>query len=117
MVSTTQRGNYYKKKTQRYYQNLGYTVELCEFITTRPISKNKVIYEKRDVFASDLIATNEKEILFINSKHFTSEKSKQVQIKQAEKKYSYFKIPNYAKKLLVFWELRNKIPDIIEVKI
>ena len=27
----------------------------------------------------------------------------------------YFKIPKYAKKLLVFWELRNKIPDIIEV--
>jgi len=113
MTSTTKRGNYYKVKSKEYYQALGYTVELTEFVTTRFIGKAKPIYVKKDVLKSDGIAYNEKEFILWNSKHtttgsITNEKS------SGKKDYATIKVPHFIKKHLIIWQPRQK-PIIIEV--
>lgn len=115
MASTTSRGNYYKKKTQAYYEKLGYETQITEFMCGRQIAPNKIIYVKKDVFSSDGISMNGKEIIFWNSKHtltgnISNEKS------SGKKDFSRHKFPDFVKRQLVIWQPRQKQPTIINVE-
>jgi len=114
MASTTSRGNYYKRRSKEYYEKLGYTVELTEFVTTRFIGKAKPIYVKKDILKSDGIAYNEKEFILWNSKHtltgnISSEKS------SGKKDYEAIIVPPFIKKHLIIWQPRQ-IPVVFEIK-
>ena len=114
MASTTSRGNYYKKRTQQYYEKLGYETQITEFMCGRQIAPNKIIYIKKDVFSSDGISMNGEEIIFWNSKHtltgnIASEKS------SGKKNFARHRFPSTVKRQLVIWQPRQKIPTIIEL--
>lgn len=113
MPSTTSRGNYYKRKTKEYYEKLGYTVQITEFLTTRPIGGGKVIYVKKDVFGSDGIAMNGEEIIFWNSKHFTGENTLANERWSGKKDFSKYPFPLSVKRQLVIWQPKKK-PVIVD---
>ena len=111
MASTTSRGNYYKVKTKKHYEGLGYQVQLTEFTTMLLIGGRK-IYKKIDIFGSDMIAMNDKEIIFINSKHATTRESYNQVVYQGRKEFLKFRFPSFVRRELVLWESR-KPPVII----
>lgn len=111
-VSTVKRGNYYKKKTQKWFEEKGYTVELTEFVCGRPIGDNKIIYMKKDILASDGIAYNEKEFILWNSKH-TDTGSISDQKSKGKKAFEEIKTPPFIEKQLIIWQPRVKQPEVI----
>ena len=117
MASTTSRGNYYKNKTKLYFEKLGYVTQITEFMCGRQIAPGKIIYSKRDVFGSDGISMNGKDIIFWNSKHCTTNDPKNIatQIRKANKEFNQFPFPDSVKKQIVMWEPRKKVPQIISV--
>lgn len=115
MASTVSRGNYYKRRTKDMYEKMGYTTQLTEFVTSRPIGGGKMIYVKKDVFGSDGISMNGDEIIFWNSKHSTgTSKSKSEMVSHGKGDFNKFPFPKCVKRHLVVWELRKK-PEIIEL--
>jgi hypothetical protein len=115
MSSTTSRGNYYKRKTKKHYEKLGYTVQLTEFTCGLMIG-GRCIYKKIDIFGSDGIAMNGKEIIFWNSKHIGKEGefkkiNEQGQIRNAKKEFAEFPFPKYVKLHIVMWKPRKQ-PEI-----
>src|SRR5574343_534339 len=108
MASTTSRGNYYKRKTKEYYEKLGYTVQLTEFLTSRPIGGGRVIYVKKDVFGADGIAMNGKEIVFWNSKHFTGANTLRNEKYGGKKEFKKYPFPPCVKLQLVVWQPKKK---------
>lgn len=112
MPSTVSRGSYYKKKTQRYYESLGYQVQLTEFTTMLFIGGRK-IFKKIDIFGSDMIAMNDKEIIFINSKHATTKESLQKVIYQGKKEFLKYRFPPSVKLHLAVWQLRKPVEIVV----
>lgn len=111
MPSTTSRGNYYKGKTKKYYEALGYQVQLTEFTTMLLIGGRK-IYKKIDIFGSDMIAMNDRDIIFINSKHAMTRESYNQVVYQGRKEFKKYRFPSFVKLELAVWETR-KPPTII----
>lgn len=114
-MSTTSRGSYYKKKSQKWFEDRGYTVQLTEFTTARPSINGRVIYIKKDVFGSDGIAMNGKEIIFWNSKHFTGTNTLAQESRMGTKEYKKYPFPTTVKRWLLIWEPRVKEPHIVDV--
>ena len=66
-MSNVSKGNYYKRKTKDWYEKQGYVVQLTEFACGM-IIRGRQIWRKVDIFGSDGIAIDGKEIIFWNSK-------------------------------------------------
>ena len=117
-VSTTARGNRYKSKTKEWYQRRGWTVQLTEFNTMRPIGGGKVVWTKRDVFGSDGISMNGKEIIFWNSKHISNMETStySAEVSKGRKEFASYPFPPCVRKVLVVWVVgRRGDPDFIEI--
>lgn len=108
-MSNTSRGNYYKRKSRDYYESLGYTVQLTEFMCALVV-KGKCFYRKIDIFGSDGIAMNGKEIIFWNSKATEQKSNLTSGIKEFEK----YPFPDSVIREIIVWETRKK-PRIIRI--
>lgn len=113
-MSTVSRGNYYKKSTQKWFEKRGYIVQLTEFVSARPIGGGKMIWIKKDVFGSDGIAMNGKEIIFWNAKSVaigtntvSNEKSR------GSINFKKYPFPPSVKRQLFIWQPRKQ-PVIID---
>lgn len=113
-MSNVSKGNYYKRKTREYLEKLGYTVQLTEFVSSRPIGNGKMIWTKKDVFGSDMIAMNGKEIIFANAKA-TDDKNVGISWHKSTGKseFSKYPFPPCVKRQLYIWEPRKQ-PIIID---
>jgi len=109
MVSTTSRGNYYKRKSKEYYEKLGYAVQLTEFMCATVI-KGRCFYRKIDIFGSDGIAMNGKEIIFWNSKALTSERKEALTevIGHTRIEFAKYPFPSTVKRQAIIWKSRQK---------
>ena|SRR3990167_453805 len=113
--SKTAQGNYYKRKTKEWFEKRGYVCQITEFTYSIPIGR-KTIWRKVDVFGSDMICMDGKEIIFINSKatdEFVEngiEKSKSV----GKIEFAKYPFPPSTKKQVVVWMPREE-PEIFEV--
>jgi hypothetical protein len=113
MASTTSQGNYYKRRTKEYYEDLGYFVAYTETLQSMFI-KGVMRYRKRDLVGADGIAMNGEEIIFWNSKstvagHVSWLKS------TGSSEFRKFPFPKCVKLQLVIWEPKKK-PVIIDVE-
>lgn len=104
---------YYKKKTKDYFEKLGYSVEYLEKMhRIYDRNKNKVLFVKKDLFNSDLLAMNEKEIIFIQLK------SNKAHVSEGIKAYKKMKRPinESIKFWVVYWEKGKPVfVDVNEV--
>ncbi len=115
MASTVSRGNYYKRKTKEYYESLGYTVQITEFTCGLKLP-GRMIYRKIDIFGSDGIAMNGKEIIFWNSKATTEDREQGVNKEKYKGRVEFEKypFPDCVKREVVIWLPRQK-PIIINI--
>lgn len=115
-MSRSARGNYYKAKTKKYLEAKGYYVDYCEIYKTFWNPRlNKIGYAKRDLFASDLIAMNGKQILFVNSIFNKTIQSKNVA--EHKKRFDQFPFPecDCIKKMIIIWKTKIRDPIILEL--
>lgn len=76
-MNKIKKGNYFRTKTKHFYEADGYEVVTSEIRKPMPI-KGRLVWIATDIFASDLIAMNGKEILFIQVKTNRGDVSKAV---------------------------------------
>ena len=103
-------GNYYKLRTKKWLEKKGFQVATMEKMLRIPIKDDKVIFIKKDQFASDLLAISEEQIIFIqvklNRKH----------IAEGIKGLAAFKMPKWVDKWVVIWSKGDREPEVIEVE-
>jgi len=107
MANKIQRGNYYRLKTKHFYEAEGYEVVTSEIRKPMPI-KGRMVWIATDIFASDLIAMNGEEILFIQVKTNRGDVSKAV------KEFAKHQFPPTIRKIVVCWPERASVPEIFE---
>ena len=109
MSSTISRGNYYKRKTRDWYEKQGFVCQLSEF-TCGIMAGRRTFYRKIDLFGSDLICMNGKEIIFANSKATTEDRKDGISKMKSEAKIEFEKYPFPAsiKKQVVIWLPKQK---------
>lgn len=101
-------GQYYKYRTKRYFKNLGYDVTLSEFIF-----RQGQFFVKKDIFGSDVIAMNDKEILFINSKFMGNRESGWTAKSDGLKEFRNFRFPSQARPVLALWKKGARHPELV----
>lgn len=83
----------------------GWTVENSE-VNKICYFNGKLFAVHKDLFGSDLLAMNGKDVVFIQCKTHISDMSKAV------KEFQKYPFPDYIKKWIVRWELRKKEPIV-----
>jgi hypothetical protein len=106
-MNRVRKGNYYRLKTKKWFEAEGYLVENLER-NQKLFIKGKVIFIKKDVWGSDLMAKNDKEIIFIQCK------TNKTDINKGIKELNATVWPKNIRKMVVIWEKRAKEPEIIE---
>lgn len=114
-MNAVKKGNYYKRRTKDYYEKLGYSVQLTEFTCSLAI-KGRNIFRKIDIFGSDGIAMDGKEIIFWNSKATDDFVENGVEkMKSAGKiEFAKYPFPPFVKKQVVVWKPREE-PEVFDV--
>ncbi|HOE15453.1 MAG TPA: hypothetical protein PLH82_02100 [Candidatus Paceibacterota bacterium] len=109
------RGQYYKVKTKKHFEKLGYITEYLEKYRSIYTPRG-IIRTKQDLFGSDGLSMNSKELIFWNSKFSSDKSSEKTAISKAKKEFSKYQFPksNEIKKVIVLWKLRQK-PIIMSV--
>ena len=111
-MSNVSRGNYYLQKTRKFLENEGYKTEKLETLSGVFV-KGKMIWHKKDMLFSDLLAYNEKEFLLIQVK---GGNDKGLGINKALENYSKLGVPKFIKKVVVVWRPRIRQPEWHEVE-
>ena len=107
MKKKTNTGNADKKKTRDFYREQGYQSEYVEHLQSIFIP-GRMIYKKTDLFASDGVSINGKEIIFWNSKGRTA-KDKGT-LGSSLRKFDEHPFPDFVIREVVCWEPRKKTP-------
>ena len=105
----TNKGNYYKLKTKKWFQDKGYFCDYLEKMQ-RIYTKGKVIFIKRDVAGADGLAMNGQEMIFWQCK--LNKKN----IAEAIKEFNKFPYPKCVERWIIVWKPRVKEPEIIVVE-
>jgi hypothetical protein len=105
------KGNYYKLRSKKWFINKGYVCDIVEKLQSIWV-KGRVIYIKRDLFGSDLLAMNGEEMIFANS--VFGKKNIASHIKEFHN-YPYPKSTKI-KRWILSWELRAREPEITEIE-
>jgi hypothetical protein len=108
-ASTHSKGNYYKVKTRKYFEDLGYHVEYLEKFQ-RIYTPKGVLNIKRDLLASDGMAMNKERMIFWQSK-LTKHN-----VADAITQFKKLPFPPTVECWIVVWTTRVKEPEIIQVR-
>lgn len=105
------KGNYYKRRTIEWLRGLGYQVEPVEKLQRIVTKTGRMIFLKKDVFASDGLAIGNNEVIFWNSiltKHNLADHIR-----------GYMAIPfpacEHLKQWIVVWEKGARSPEIVDL--
>lgn len=106
------KGNYYKRKTKDWLVKEGYVCEYLEKLQ-RLFVKGKLIYIKRDLFASDILAMKEDKLIFVQVK--SGGEKTGINIKNAIKEFDKYPFPDFVDRWVIIWRERQREPEIIDV--
>ena len=105
------KGNYYKHRSIEWLRGLGYQVEPVEKLQCIVTKTGRMIFLKKDVFASDGIAIGNNEVIFWNSiltKHNLADHIR-----------GYMAIPfpecKHIKVWIIIWEKGDHFPEIFDL--
>jgi hypothetical protein len=102
------KGNYYKLKTKKWLQADGYEVGSLE-TNQRLFIKGRMIFIKRDLWGADLIAKNDKEMIFIQCK------TNKGDVNKGLKELNTTVWPAFIKRWVVIWPLRAREPEVVSL--
>jgi len=105
-MSNRKRGQYYLVKSLKLLKELGYQTTKLE-TNKMTFIKGHMMFIHTDAFASDILAMNEKEIIFIQVKFKTDGKFSHM--KQWKEEFNKYKWPKCVKKQLWLWAPRKKV--------
>ena len=108
-MNKIKKGNYYRLKTKKFYEEEGWRVEIIEK-NQRIFTPKGVIFIKRDVWGADMVAVKNDEELWIQSK------TNPVDINKGLMEFKKYPMPARVKQVVVIWQPRAKEPEIIEAK-
>jgi len=108
-MSKISKGNYYRLKTKKWLEADGYLVETLEKLQ-RIFVKGQVFFAKKDIWGGDLVAKNNKEIIWIQCK------TNKVDINKGLKELNATIWPSFVKRWVVIWPLRAREPEVVEIK-
>ena len=111
MPSSARKGAYYKGRTKRYLERLGYEVADLE-ISRILHTPNGLVPVKRDQFASDLLAVSGTDCVFVQSKGGTSP----ADISGAVRKFAAHTFPPFVKLWIAVWKTGAHAPAIVDVR-
>lgn len=111
MISAVAKGQYWKQRTKRWLEACGYQVAFLERVLWIQTGRGRVPV-KRDQFASDLLAVNRREIVFVQVKGGVSRRS---QLAAARQAFAAFAFPADTKQWIVLWAPRARAPEVIVV--
>jgi len=111
MPSAVAKGQYWKTRTKRFLERAGYQVAFLERVLwiQGPAGRIPV---KRDQFASDLLAVNRDEVVFVQVKGGLTWRS---QLAAARSAFTRFAFPVGTKQWIVCWAPRARRPEVIVV--
>lgn len=113
-ISAVAQGRKNNKMTRDWYRVQGYSCEYTELLRTIFLGPGKVIYQKNDLFASDGVAMNGKEMIFWNAKGIT-EKEKSI-LGSSLRKFNEFPFPDFIIREIVVWEPKAKSPYRLRIQ-
>jgi len=99
--------------TKDLLEKLGFKCEYLEK-SQRIFTKNKLIFIKKDLFASDILAISKEKIIFIQVKG--GKKKTGIDIKKAIQEFKKYPFPDCVDRWIVIWREREKEPTIIDLK-
>lgn len=110
MKSASQKGSYYKMRSKKWLEAQGYSVGYLERMQRifKPGS-TELIFVKRDQFASDILAVNKDEVIFVQVKLGNKNTA------DAIRKFKEFPCPPPAKQWVMTWEVGARQPEIVDV--
>ena len=106
--SNASKGTYYRNRTKEFFEKAGYHVVLLEKLQ-RIYVRGRVVFKKQDVWGSDGMMSDGKELIFWNSKFGRDH------IAEGIKEFNDYPWPSSIKLWIVVWEYRAREPDIISV--
>lgn len=95
-----------KTRTRDWYRSQGYDCEYAELKRTIFLGQGKFVFQTNDIFASDGIAMNGKEIVFWNSKGRAGKKKGT--LGSSLRKFNSFQFPDFVTREIVVWENDEK---------
>ena len=110
MTTNRQKGNYYARRSKEWLEKQGWVVAKTE--TSRFTGKFMM---RNDLWGSDYMAINGKEIMFIQVK-FLADEGDSSNVNKAKAEFSKYPFPKCVKRVVHLWRLRKKEPIIIDIK-
>lgn len=107
-MNKVSKGNYYRLKVQKYLEKDGYMVAKLE-TKQRIYSPKGVFWKTSDVFAADLLAIREDDIIFVQVKSNAGDIAKGI------RDFLIYPYPPCVQRWVVCWEPRAHEPIIQEV--
>jgi len=111
MASAAAKGQYYKSRTKKYLEAMGYQVAFLERVLWIQGAHGRVPV-KRDQFGSDLLAVNLTDVIFIQVKGGVSRRS---QLAAARREFERYAFPAGTQQWIVCWAPRARLPEVIVV--
>jgi hypothetical protein len=111
MTSAVAKGQYWKARTKKFLEAEGYQVAFLERVLWLQTPTGRIPV-KRDQFASDLLAVNADDVIFVQVKGGVSRRS---QIAAARKAFGGFVFPPGTRQWIVLWAPRARQPEVIVV--
>lgn len=111
MKSASAKGQYWKTRTKKFLEHAGYAVAYLEAVHYIYTPKGRIPV-KRDQFASDLMAMNRIEIVFVQVKGGDHRRDHLADAKAA---FAGYPFPAGTKQWVVLWAPRARAPEIVVV--
>ena len=113
LSSNAGRGAYYKARTKKWLEARGYQVGDLELVRWVYPPDRDPFPTKKDQFASDLLAVNATEIVFVQVKG-GSPKTTGGSFPDAQRKFAAYVFPSFAQCWIVAWPLRSREPRVVK---
>jgi hypothetical protein len=113
-ISASAQGRKNNKMTRDWYRAQGYACEYTEVLRTIFAGPGKMFYQKNDLFSSDGVAMNGKEMIFWNAKGATQRE--EGTLGNALRKFNEFPFPDFIIREVVVWEPKQKTPYRLRVQ-
>jgi hypothetical protein len=114
MPSNAAKGAYYKRRTWKWLESLGYAVAHLE--RTLPAVGTRRFPIKVDQLGADLLAVSAARVVFVQVKHFgPTHRWATRRVMEARVEFARHPLPPGAEQWIVVWGVRQRTPQVIRV--
>lgn len=110
MVSSAQRGSYYRRRTKRWLESKGYHVAELEKLYGIFRKGEPPRWRKQDQFGADLLAVSARSVIFVQCKGASAARGN---FPDARRKFAQFQFPPWTRQWVIAWPSRSRVPRIV----